>query len=755
MPQSAPLMGATENPPPSPSPILDATTSPRGWARWVDPSGPTSIATYALWGAVPLIAASLVDLLRVSVTPPPLAYPWAVGLALMYGGLMGAGFGLGFKVNYRLPHLVSWVFWLVVSLVGGWNVASSLGVMAKLDGPDRRLAIVALSASLVGSLVFTVMLSLMQPHDDAPRGKLAKLKGWRRFAAAGVMFALIPPLVWADRTQFPGTYPVAHTALRLMAVWTGMLVLVLITGRVQPPKNVVLRVGRWVAIGAVAIFPVLSMRAHHADTIHLMIYQPYAGMTLATMRALFDLDRDGYSAFFGGGDCAPFDATISPGQAEIPQNGIDDNCRLGDAAKPLDRVALQNGAVAPKDSSPMSVVLITIDTLRPDRMSLYGHNRPTTPYLDRIAKQGVRFDRAYAAGGWTSISLSSMLRGVYPRRLGWNTLYETNKYRLLRGNYRPQLADGEVVKMAFGMAIDEPLKPLAWWLKRRGMRTAAVIDDGYSQFLDAKYMSEGFDEYIEVEKTLPDRRDDTGTADLAIATLEKMPQAQPFFLWTHFFGPHSPSVKHEGTKYWGETEPDGYDHEIAFVDLQIRRVLTALTTKMGIDPYMVIITSDHGEKIRTAYHRDHGSDVEEESIRVPLVIYGGGFPVGKTSDALVSLIDLFPTILAVTETPSSKGLDGIDLAAMLRSNEPPPERILIAETWRINPQGRPTIDVIGAFDGRKILMYDRVNNLEVTKTQGALRVPTRTVYGAPPPADLKQRLDEYVEETGGVIRLLE
>jgi hypothetical protein len=347
-----------------------------------------------------------------------------------------------------------------------------------------------------------------------------------------------------------------------------------------------------------------------------------------------------------------------------------------------------------------------------------------------------------------------MLRGVYPRRLGWNTLYETNRYRLLRGNYAPQLGEGESVKMAFGMPIDEQLKPLAWWLKRRGMRTAAVIDDGYSQFLDAKYMSDGFDEYIEVEKTLPDRRDDIGTADLAISTLEKMPQAQPFFLWTHFFGPHSPSVKHESMRYWGEAEPDGYDHEIAFVDIQVNRVLAALTTKMGIDPYMVIITSDHGEKIRSAYHRDHGSDVEEESIRVPLVIYGGGFPAGQTSNALVSLVDLFPTILAVTETPSSSGIDGIDLAPIVRSNTAP-ERTLIAETWRISALGRPTIDMIGAFDGRQILMYDRINNLEVTKTQGALREPTKTIYGSPPPALLQRRLDEYIEETGGVIRLLE
>ncbi|MFO0662024.1 MAG: sulfatase-like hydrolase/transferase [Polyangiaceae bacterium] len=535
-----------------------------------------------------------------------------------------------------------------------------------------------------------------------------------------------------------------------------MLMLVLLTGRITPPSRPALRWGRWAVPAGLVLMPIATMRTAHSDTIYLMIYQPYAGMTLATMRALFDFDRDGYSAFFGGGDCAPFNAEISPGHVEIPLNGIDDNCLRGDAKAPLDRAALQEKVAAPADHPSMSVVLITIDTLRPDRMSLYGHDRPTTPSLERIAKTGVRFDRAYTAGGWTSISLSSMLRGVFPRRLTWNTLYETNKYRLLRSNERNDLMPGETVKLAFGMPIEEKLKPLAWWLKRRGMHTAAIIDDGYSQFLDQKYMREGFDEYKEVEKLLPNKRDDVGTADLAIDTIEKMPQGEPFFLWTHFFGPHGPSVKHEGTRYWGEKEPDGYDHEILFVDNQIRRVLATLTKKMGIDPYVVIITSDHGEKIRTTSHRDHGSDLEEESIRVPLIITGVGFPAGKTSDAVVSLVDLFPTILAATNTPAPEGLDGIDLAPIVNGQREMPERTLIAETWRLGPDRMPLIDMLGAYNGQQILMLDRVNNLSVTKTQSKVGGPGgKTLYGVTTAPELRNRLEEYIEETGGVIRMIE
>src|SRR6185503_20838128 len=95
----------------------------------------------------------------------------------------------------------------------------------------------------------------------------------------------------------------------------------------------------------------------------------------------------------------------------------------------------------PKSPSPMDVVLITIDSLRRDRVGVYSPacsalGAATTPALDAFAARALVFDRAYTNGGWTSISISSLMRGVLPRRIQWTRMFETNKYRFVRGSER-------------------------------------------------------------------------------------------------------------------------------------------------------------------------------------------------------------------------------------------------------------------------------------------------------------------------------
>src|SRR5690606_28937573 len=143
----------------------------------------------------------------------------------------------------------------------------------------------------------------------------------------------------------------------------------------------------------------------------------------------------------------------------------------------------------------MSVILITVDTLRPDRMGVYGAKRDTTPNLERWTAGALRFDRAYTAGAWTSLALSSLFRGVYPRRLSWTWVYETNKFRPVTRPFQGQLRKGEKARKVFGSPIHDPRLTLGHYLRRRGMATVAVVDDGHSMFLEPELGIAGVDAF--------------------------------------------------------------------------------------------------------------------------------------------------------------------------------------------------------------------------------------------------------------------
>src|SRR5690606_3721838 len=139
--------------------------------------------------------------------------------------------------------------------------------------------------------------------------------------------------------------------------------------------------------------------------------------------------------------------------------GVFGRAVLGDARRTRRLVHLATAAADRPGPAPLSVVLISIDTLRADRMSLYGYGRDTTPSIDEWAKNATRFDRAYTGGPWTSLALSSMFRGVYPRRLEWTFLWETTRLRLLRRG-EPTMPGERKVKV-YATPIDDSHRTLS------------------------------------------------------------------------------------------------------------------------------------------------------------------------------------------------------------------------------------------------------------------------------------------------------
>ncbi|MBM4293095.1 MAG: hypothetical protein FJ138_18145, partial [Deltaproteobacteria bacterium] len=600
---------------------------------------------------------------------------------------------------------------------------------ARLSGRHARLAwLTLLGLSALGVALGAALSAALRAAPSARGGRWALSCG----AAAAA-------LMWADLRVLPGLYPPLHLALGRAALVAVALALLAPLARLARGARLALVA----ALAALALSPTLTLSGGDDHRLAALQAAPWLEGGLSWARAWTDWDGDGYSSWFAGGDCAPLDAAVSPGAREVPGNGVDDNCRAGDltpAARPFTR------APAPRDPAPTSVVLVTIDTTRPDHLSVYGYERDTTPHLRAWAAGAAVFERAYSASAWTSIAVSSLMRGLYPSHLRWTRVYETSRYRLVRAAEAARLPRGEHLRLSFTMPLDEPREPLAETLKRRGLYTAAVVDDGYGEFLSPKMgLGRGFERFELVDRLPRAQRNDAGAVTRALEVLEARPRDRRFFLWLHLFGPHDPHTRHPDLDDFGGGVVGDYDHELAYADQQLGRLLSALEALRAEEPVLVAVTSDHGELLESP-RRFHGVDLHEQSVRVPLLIRGEGWPAGRVA-APVSLVDLAPTLLAATRTPPAHALDGVDLADLARGAAPP-RRALFAETWYIKTDGELIRDYAAAFDGEWKAVHRRDAQLTLLERQDDPARPARAWPRDTPGARFAlDALEVYLEES--------
>jgi len=459
-------------------------------------------------GASPYPAASVIALatfcaMNVIIDPGPRGGRVVVflgglvlGIATLHGVLWQAFHGLG----RRLPRALTLCLWPLATLAAAAALASRLGAFGRLVGRYQLLAIGVLCACCVGALAFGAVLDAMQPSARSARGYFARRSAVARVLIVLAMLGGAAALTHADRTLYVTTYAIAHFALRICALWLLMFGVVLCDGWLRLPRLSALwliLVCGWFAV------PLIKLDERDPHSMQGFAMRTWPSLVLESARAVLDFDGDGYSSLLGGSDCAPLNSQISPGAREIPGNGIDDNCILGDAPRRINPT-LQATAVSPDKPSPIDVVLITIDTLRPDRLGVYdaAHRRTgrrTSPNLDQWASKATVFRHAYTAGGWTSVALPSMMRGVYPRRLRWTRYYETNWFHVVYSPLDPRVVSGrEAIAQLFPFAYRDSRVPLAEQLRRRGMRTVAVVDDGPSEMLQRGL---GFERAIPVRRS--------------------------------------------------------------------------------------------------------------------------------------------------------------------------------------------------------------------------------------------------------------
>lgn len=301
----------------------------------------------------------------------------------------------------------------------------------------------------------------------------------------------------------------------------------------------------------------------------------------------------------------------------------------------LDEAALGLPLGAPRAPASLSwrgrsILLVTVDALRADHVGAYGYQRPTTPALDRLAQEGVLFERAYAPTPHTSYSVTSLMTGKYMRPL-----------------------------LAQGVGVDSDL--WAGLLRTYGYRSAAFYPPAVffidkERFTPFEQAHLGF-EYFKVEFAEGQERL-TQLADYLRAT----PPEAPVFVWLHLFGPHEPYVQQPGFSF-GERDIDRYDSEVAAADWTLGQATRLLRAR---DPEaLVIVTADHGEEFGEHGGRYHGTTLFEEQIRVPLVLAAPGLAAGRRVTDPVQTIDLLPTVLSGLSIPIPPRIRGRDLGAYL------------------------------------------------------------------------------------------
>jgi arylsulfatase A-like enzyme/Flp pilus assembly protein TadD len=304
------------------------------------------------------------------------------------------------------------------------------------------------------------------------------------------------------------------------------------------------------------------------------------------------------------------------------------------------------GAPVVAEAPSASVLLVTLDTLRPDALG-WVSGASATPALDRLASGGLRFRAAVAPAPLTFPSHAAMMTGVLPRRLG------------LRDN---------------GQTLGSEPETLAGVLRGRGFRTAAFVsgyplsrgfglDRGFETYDDSFSAGEG--ENVE--------RPAAETTRVAVAWLAAA--RAPWFVWVHYFDPHFPYEPPAGFARPGAR--GGYDGEVAYADQAIADLLAAAERSAG-RRLLTVFAGDHGESLGEHGEGTHGFFVYDATVLVPLVFRFPGVVAPRESRAPARLIDLAPTVVDLVGAPRLPFADGQSLARE-RSGQMPPAYV---ETWQ-------------------------------------------------------------------------
>ena len=306
-------------------------------------------------------------------------------------------------------------------------------------------------------------------------------------------------------------------------------------------------------------------------------------------------------------------------------------------------------AIAPLSSkssfqeSSTNLLLITIDTLRPDRLSCYSSEHLQTPSIDSLAERGVLFTKAYAHTPTTLPSHTNILLGTTPLYHG---VHDNSNF-----------------------IVSDNFLTLAEHLKGHGYATGAFVG---AFPLDSRFgLTQGFDVYddnygsdVSQVFAFVERKAEV-VIDKALGWLKNL-HKNPWFLWVHCFDPHQRYEPPEPFKTQYKDDP--YDGEVAYVDFALGKLFDYLEENDISDNTLVIFTGDHGESLGQHGESTHGYFAYNSTILVPLIISYPGLKPG-TSDQEVCHVDIFPTVCDILDVEKPSSLQGVSLTSALRGRK--------------------------------------------------------------------------------------
>ncbi|MGB7297475.1 MAG: sulfatase-like hydrolase/transferase [Candidatus Aminicenantales bacterium] len=306
-----------------------------------------------------------------------------------------------------------------------------------------------------------------------------------------------------------------------------------------------------------------------------------------------------------------------------------------------------------------NVILVTVDTLRADKVGCYGNPHVSTPAMDAFAASGIRFENCIAQTPLTLPSHTTILTGTLP---------------IFHG-----------VRDNGGFVVPSELVTMAEAFKAEGYETAAFVA---AYVLDSKWgLDQGFDTYFDkfdlsrFEKiSLGEvQRPANEVIDEALGWLEKKKDGK-FFAWIHLYDPHTPYAPPE--PFRSEYPRNPYLGEIAFADSQLARLSDFLDRNGLLDDLFLILAADHGESLGEHDETTHGFFVYQAAIHVPLIV-ATPFPElrGVTSTETVTLTDIMPTVLEMTGIPAPAQVQGRSLVPSFFRPGAAPDRLAYAETF--------------------------------------------------------------------------
>ena len=369
------------------------------------------------------------------------------------------------------------------------------------------------------------------------------------------------------------------------------------------------------------------------------------------------------------------------------------------------------GACGGGEPARPNLLLITVDTLRADRLGAWGYERATSPALDAWVESAVRFDDCQASSSWTLASLASLMTGLSTSAHGCWT---------------------------YTSALDQEFVTLAEIMSEQGYTTAGVPSH---VFLGSRFgLQQGFAEYDEslVMPGVTRSHKAISSPPVSQRGLRWLRQnadaSEPWFLWLHYFDPHEDYNVHAGVseRFGVEQAEDRYDGEIAFTDRHIGRVLKALEEGGHHEDTIVVFVADHGEEWREHGRLGHGNTLYDEVTRIPLAISGPGLDP-RVVEQSVGVVDVLPTLLELCDLPLRNELDGRSLVPLLEGGSREEQPILLELQLRKNTE------LAALVEGDWKLVLDRKS--------GAVELYDRA-------ADPLEQLDRSMGEAERVERML-